>query len=512
MKKKKPVKTEAIRQDRNTPESPVKRILIPLIDKHPWIVPLSLFSLSFFFRLHFRNDGLFHHDEVLLAGAVEGSLEKRQLLGTINGRYGTVLLNLLFYAPYKWITGHNSERIIVFTAILSGGLLAAVLYDLVREWCEDRVAAFFSSAFITFNFLFLTTSTIGKEHTHQILFLALAFRLFHRGARTSSDAFKILGSASFAFALTVHESTMPLTPVFIVYLLLVNRSGNSDRRTDFRDLAILCALLAVPFVLYLGGILRKTLTVKDTATVSFLGLISPVFPIALRDLIAVTGIVPAALALVGIWANRKRRSVVIPGVLWVLLIFYYGNTSGYAPRHLILVVLPISILGGMGAGTIVGKVKHPPLQAACGLLLLFAVCGYGIYRSYPLISFRKNYCGPKKMAEFVKEKTEPEATVITMDEAVHIRYYAGRNVLTHPVAEYEANREFVESVRAMALSGRAFYINSTAFSYDYGKHFEMLMAENFRFFFVGEVIDEDFHRPELGLALFRNRLFRIVPK
>lgn len=496
----------------SVPETAPSRMLGPLVDAHPWIVPLALFSLSFFYRLHFMNDGLFHHDEVLLAEAVEGSLENRQLLGTINGRYGTVLLNILFYAPYKWITGNGSEKTIVFTAILSGGFLAAAIYALVLEWCRDRASGFFSSVFLSFNYLFLTTSTTGKEHTHQILFVALAFWLFHRGARTASPALKILGSASFAFALAVHESTIPLIPVFVAYIVLVNRTVNRDIKGQILDLAVLCSLLAVPFIFYLGGILYKTLTSKGSSIVSFVGLFSPILPVAMRNLFTATGIALDVLLLVGIAANVRNLHIVIPSVLWLLLFFYYANTSGFTPRHLIPILLPIAILGGMGAGFLVRKVKRSPLQAVAGLFVILAVCGYGIHRSYPLIDFRKDYCGPKEMAEFVRANTEPDATVITMDESVYIRYYAEREVMSHPLGDYAANRDFVEGVRKMSLSGRRFYVNSTAFSYDPMKHFERLMTENFHFLCVGEVMDEQFLRPELEFKTCSNKLFRLYPR
>jgi hypothetical protein len=311
--------------------------------------------------------------------------------------------------------------------------------------------------------------------------------------------------------MTIHESTIPLIPVFVASLFLANRSGNGDWKTKLWDVVILFALLAVPTMLYLGRILFQTLTVENTATVTFLGPFSPIFPKAMGDFLGVTGIAREGLAIVGIASNTKRWNLVVPAVLWLLLIFYYGNTSGYSPRHLILMVLLMSILGGIGAGFLVGKVRHPLLQAATGLFLVLVVCGYGIHKSYPLINFRKDCCGPKKMAEFVKANTEPDATVITMDESVHIEYYGNRNVMTHPVAEYDANREFVERVRTMALSGRKVYVNSTAFSYDYMMHFQKLMLENFRFLYVGEVLDEDYHRPELGFTRFNNKLFRIVP-
>jgi hypothetical protein len=95
---------------------------------------------------------------------------------------------------------------------------------------------------------------------------------------------------------------------------------------------------------------------------------------------------------------------------------------------------------------------------------------------------------------------------------VFIEYYARRKVLTHPVVELEPNRRFVEELLAIAKSGRRVYVNSTAFSYDYQQHFRRLVLEKFHVVPVGEVQDEDYHRPELLFKTFPNRLFRIVPK
>jgi hypothetical protein len=37
-------------------------------------------------------------------------------------------------------------------------------------------------------------------------------------------------------------------------------------------------------------------------------------------------------------------------------------------------------------------------------------------------------------------------------------------------------------------------------------------VEKFQFLIIGEVVDEQYKRPELGFKLFNNKLFRIVPK
>jgi hypothetical protein len=482
------------------------------LDRFPWLPPLSLFSVSFVFRLYFMNEGLFHHDEIWIAKAVERLFGKSELIGAVNGRYGTVFLNAVLYGPYRFLTGGTAEKVVPFTAIVTGALLVTTVYFLVREFVEDRLSAFLAGLFLNFNFLFLTQSTTGKENVPNALFAAIAILLFVRGAKRNSLALKIFGFASLSFSLTVHEAGIPLIPVFLAFLILFDGTYAKDWKTPLLDLTIALLFVAAPFLLYLDKVFFRYLTVRSSDTAFFEGLITPVLGIATGHLVRICGLPLLALAAAGIAAVAKNWKVLFPLTLWTLLLFYYGNLSGYVARYLLYVVIPIAVLAGIGSGALLRRLKGTEWKLAGAAVIGFMVCAHGIYNAYPLIHFRKDYCGPKRMALYVRAATEPDAVVVTMDENVHIAYYAGRDVLSHPVADYEQNRDFVGNVRGMALAGKKVYVNLTAFSYDPQGHFQRLMLENFRFLPVGEVLDEDYHRPELSFTRFQNRLFRIIPK
>jgi len=476
-----------------------------------WTVPLALFALSFLFRLPFMNQGLFHHDEVLLARAVEGTVARLQLVGEFNGRYGAVLLNALIYAPYRALSGLGSERVILSLSLVSGALLAAVLYLLVLELAGRRYPAALAALFFSFNYLFLTTSTTGKENTLQAFFAVLALWLVVRGAKRGSWRLKLLSFAAFAFSLTIHEVGITLAPIFVLLLVLHGWTRTPRVPAALRDIAGFAAFAAIPWFLYLGDVFRRTLVTRDTATAAFAGFFSPTLSLAVRDLVAACGLVALGLALAGVVALRRRPRVLVPVFLWASLILYYGNVTTYAPRYLIYVVMPVAILCGFGAAALLQWVRPAWGRWLAAATLVAAICGSGVARAYPLIDFRRGYCGPKQMARFVAAKTEPDAVVITMDESVFIEYYGRRRTLLHPVGDCGQQRAFVSRIRSMALSGRRLYVNSTAFTYDDSGCFTQAMLDSLQFKRIGDVLDEDYHRPELGSRRFTNQLLRILP-
>ena len=499
----------------SAPSAPGRHPIREILESSPWILPILLFLLSLGFRWVFVNAGMFHHDEVLLARAVEASAETGRLTGYFTGRYGAVLLNLLAYLPYKAATGLGAERVVPFVAILTGALLVGCMYLFVLEVTGRKLAAVMASLFLNFNFLFLTTSTTGKENTSQLFFAVLGLHLLLSGTARGSWPRKTAGAAAFAFSLTVHESGILLIPIAVLFLL-----QGLDRSRGVKELvldtALLLVITAIPFALYLGDLIVAQITARNPqalpGSTGFAGLFSPILGIAFQDLYAITRVPLLFLAAAGIVALVRKPLLLCPFLLWVLLIFYFGNVSSYGPRYLLVPLVPFVILGGIGGDRIAGHVQSAYLRGAAMAGILLLVCGLGIADAYPLIRFRSNYCGPKRMAEFVRERTEPDAIILTMDESVFIEYYAKRKVLIHPVSEDEPNRKFVEEVLALARSGKTVYVNSTAFSYDYQRHFQRLVLENFHVIPVGEVLDEDYHRPELRFATFPNRLFRIVPR
>jgi hypothetical protein len=73
--------------------------------RHQLVAAGFLFALALGLRIPYVHPGLLHHDEAVLADAVERSYEQRTLLPTVAGRYGVVALNLAAYAPWHAVTG-----------------------------------------------------------------------------------------------------------------------------------------------------------------------------------------------------------------------------------------------------------------------------------------------------------------------------------------------------------------------------------------------------------------------
>ncbi len=499
--------------DRSPPACRENRFLPDL----PWsaadrILLVSIVLVSFLLRLRFLNEGLFHPDEVALARAVEGSWDSGTLVSAFNGRYGSVVLNLLFYVPWHLATGLGAERIVPFTAALTGSLLAAAVYLLSRELFGSRTAAALSAFFLGFNFLCLTTSTTGKENTHGILFVTAGMYLLALGWRKGSRAIRYAGFALGALAATMHEATVPLLAVVLVLAACL---AFRDRRPDRNAALELFAgflILALPCIAVLRSVIVDAATSRGSSTIpAFRGIFSGILPHALGDLAAAAGWPLLLLAAAGAWAAKRYAWISLFLPAWLLLILYFGNVSTYTPRYLVHLMVPLSLLAGLAGGRLSDRIpsRAASLLAAAGLAA--AVCGYGLWNAYPLVSQRSAYSGPKRMALFARERTEPGAVIITMDASVFYDYYGKRAVESHPVSDEDANRRFVERLRGMAEAGKSLYVDTSAFSYDKEGGFYAHLSETFRLEPVGTVVGEGWNDSELAQDYFADTLYRLTP-
>lgn len=476
------------------------------------VIPGSLFVASLCVRLRYLNEGLFHPDEVALARAVEGSWDHGTLLGAFNGRYGSVLLNLLSYVPWHWVTGQNAERVVPFTAAVTGSLLVAAVYLLARELYEGRTAAILSALFLGFNFLSLSTSTTGKENTHSLFFLTAGMVLLAAGHRKRSAAHRYAGFASGAAALAMHEAVFPLLAVQMFFAACLAVRHRQPRGRFAGEMLAGLAIAAASCALYLGPVILDAATsTGSSSTPVFRGPFSGILPHVLGDLAVVVGWPFVPLAVLGVWAARRdpgRSLFLLP---WLLLILYYGNVSTYTPRYLVYLLVPLSLLAGSGGGFLVDGIGPRAVALPVAVGLGIAVGGYGIWNAYPLISNRSVYSGPKRMALYAKEKTERDAVIVTMDASVFYGYYGNRGTESHPVNDGRANRLFVEKLLGMAGSGKKLYVDTTAFSYDKEGVFEILLSGAFRLEPVGNVVGEEWNDSELKPEYFVNTLYRLRP-
>ncbi len=256
--------------------------------------------------------------------------------------------------------------------------------------------------------------------------------------------------------------------------------------------------------------MRNTQVVGSNST-TFLGLFSPLLSRALADAPPALGAAALALAGVGLVRAAASRDVALLGIApWLLVVLYFGNVSSYGPRYLLYVLPPVAVLAGAGAAWLVRRPPGRRARTALAVALLAAAAVPGVARAWPLLAARAAHSGPKAMALLVRERTEPDAVIVCMDDSVFLDYYAGRRTLTHPVGDPAAIAAFVHALKGRVQGGERVYLGSYAFTYDRWGHFKELVEAAFVLVPVGQVVNEWYYRPELEDVSFDDVLYRLA--
>ncbi len=468
-----------------------------------------VFILAFAVRLPLMNAGLFHHDEVQLARAVEGSFETSRLQPAVKGRYGAVLLDLALYAPWHAITGASAEHVVPFAGILGGALLVASLLLLAREMTGDDLAGWVAAAFGASSTVFLTSSSTGKENTPQLAFFVFAAWLVSRGARTRSVPLRLAGTVIFAFALTIHEGGAVLVPPFAMSLAVLGAIYRLGWRAIAVDVLTLGASTVVPLKISIWDEIQRNLLVGSNSA-TFGGLLSPTLPSALRDSVPALGGAALAFSAIGLFLAVRARSPVVAIAPWLLPFVYFANVSSYSARYLLYVLPPVAVLASLGATHLVRRYARGRDRWVAAVVVLVA-CAPGVARAYPLLSARASASGPKAMALLLKEVSEPDAVVACFtDDAVFIEYYAKRAVVANSVDDPAAFATYVRELTGWARRGvRVYMLESSALGYRYEPQYRYAVGSAFRLVPVAAGTNEWYYRPELKDVSFPDFVYRL---
>ena len=105
-----------------------------LRNKSGILVLLCLFLFSLILRLSFLNAGLFHHDSVQLAMAVEKSADEVIIHPVGGGRHGLVIVDTILFYFLSAFFGHSSAEFAVnFSSAFFGALAIPLLYLFAKE-------------------------------------------------------------------------------------------------------------------------------------------------------------------------------------------------------------------------------------------------------------------------------------------------------------------------------------------------------------------------------------------
>lgn len=486
-------------------------------ERLPLLVSVGgLFLVSLALRLYFQNDGLFLYDSVVLAQAVEDTLETGRLHGQINGRHGSVLFGLLAYLPDYLITGEASaERALLGANAFWSAAAVPALFFLGNSLLRNAGAAWIAAFLFSLSPIYLSVSTWAKPHGLEVFQIVASFALL-AGSRSRNTISRLLmASIVMGSAIFCREAALLLLPIYVLMYLQPEIAWRrpfvrvDPRVWSIRWLAAafmpLALLLAVSLWFYLGDVVLRTLTVESQNTVAFPLVPTPILWMALGDLAVQLTPLGIALSIVGVACLTRRANVFAFVVLgaWAAILYPVGNSPAYWPRLLAVLSPPFFLCLGLGASWLY---KRSRLVA---LLVVLFVGTHMLYTIVPILSYRRVFSGEKAQALWLREHVPAGGVVIAMDDSIFIDYYAGLETLEYPLGDPAATEKWIADLKERVLSGTPVYVINSTWNYDFTMDLRRGMSDHFHLEKVGTKVVEDYHRAALRDLRYRTTLQRL---
>lgn len=482
------------------------------------IIALFLAVIAFVFGLCFLNEGLFHFDTVVLAQALEKTYATHILQPAVQGRYGSVIVNLLVYFPF-YLAGQNADFALRLSSILFQALSISVLFLLINELLQDEFTALITALLFMVTPFYFIPNTYGKEHGLSMFVFLLSLYLLRKGIAKKSPILLSTSSFLIIFTITIREAMIITIPLYLFLYFQPEISPASWHVVVARERLStrwLCAVFA-PLVimgavilrLYLGELIINSFSVASSGYCKFSGLFSRVLGYAFEDLGYATPLfLLYVLSIFGIIMIILKKGIFLFlfFISWFSLILFFGNTSCYNSRCLDMVIIPVYVFSSYVLSALHKRKK------LIAITLVFFTSIYMYSKMLPLLVYRHMYNGQKHFALFVKEKTEPNAIIIACDDGPFIEYYGKREVVGAPQDNQEQVNKVVDKISLYLKKAVPVYLVGAAFRYDLKKLFRNSLNSRFLHLEVGRALTEDYHFPELQLHIYPQQLFKIEQK
>lgn len=482
-------------------------------------VVLVLVVVSLVARQALRNDGLFHHDAVKLAMAVEASHEAGRLMPMelqippVGGRYGLVLVNWGLYELTHVVNpAATTESVLLFSAALFGSIAVGLLYLVARMSGFGAMVSAGGAVLLSLDPIFFSETVGAKGHGLALaggLFGILLAQVAARGRAPVVAAFGglVLGLTGFVRV----SSVLAAAPAGLVLLFQTKRKARGSVVGAF---ALALGAAGAALVLVQLDWIRTFSRVTDYRIFdpSLIGL-------ALADVNR--ALTPAGwpLLVVGIVvAARERRP--LPLVLWMAGVFAYAaNLAQYSPRFLIEPLAVAGLLVAAGTHALLARWKIAYPAAIAALALVPYVLPLQSPTIWNVIAYRHHRIGNEVVGEWIARETPADAVVIAMDDAPFVQYYGQRATLSHPVPDpsdpamaEEEVRAFARQVYDLLEAGRPVYLLKTGLTYDPGGYVNRALGSIATLEEVARMESEDYHHNSIRSGRYEQVIFRLRPR
>ncbi|MFH1834845.1 MAG: glycosyltransferase family 39 protein [Methanobacteriota archaeon] len=498
-------------------------------EKKHILIPLAVFFLAFIVRFYFRGDGLFHTDSVIEALRVEATLRERSLNYMHPPGYpGQVILTTIFFAIHNLLTGTASaEFAATFASIFFGSLGVVMLYLLSKEVTGSETAALFSALILVVLPVHLSITTYAKNHGASSFTALYAFYLGFVGVRRNSFKIKLASSLLLGLSIAVRLSNILFLPFIVLVFWKDNFPVKIEKKGDLMKLrfphlrqSVSDALLAVVPALLILALLYSKLYITDglypilyagTQDSKFMGIQKYLLEMSFEWFMFSVTWPGLIIAIAGVPLLYKRAPYVAGLLfLWAVgLYLYLGNLRTISPRFMIPAIMPVILFMGYALATLY---ERKGLASIAAIAILFLLTGSMFAKIQPVLDFRHDYCGPCAVGRLVKEKTEPNAMIIVMDQYYHITYYGNRSATGHSNWATDLDGD-MKKYHEIISNGRPLYILTDGFGYDtQDRKFAQRLFSEFNIQPLETIQDDDWHRDTIFLQLHESSLFKVTEK
>lgn len=463
-----------------------------------------LFIIAFSFRLYYMSPGMFHIDTVQLASAVEKTLDTGIMQPAVSKSYGLVILNAVFYAIPHYIFGvASSISTLNFTSVLFGSLAIPLVFLFTKE-IFGKFAGISAALLFSFQPVFLSISTHGKDHAHAIFFILLAGWSLMKALNTDKNPYKILFGLSLGFSLFIRfPSILALIPFGLLYIIA---KEPKMERYSLRNVL----LISVPFLILLAGVLyfQYDSIMGQKEANDFLSFSNLNFDLARSFFHAFTsaGLFLSVYGIFSMLGRKKNEALALLLYSAVLFLFFSGFIS-VSLRFFTEFFLVASIF----AGYAVFHLREKYGIFAVVVLILVLISSFVSVQ--PVLSYRSQHATGNYLIDYMESITEKNALIVDYGDYVPYYEYASfRSAVSCPLTDdakmFSSQMEFIYSQK------RPIYISQACFAFGTEEQKKQLLSavkEKYSLKEAGRVRIDDFHKSEVSFDTGDYKIFKLIP-
>jgi len=475
---------------------------------------IFLFLFSFILRILLKPDCFFHADAIsfsedlksIASQGEQGEIKE----GVINS---LIILGLhILLNPFNFVL----EDIIIIDSILMASFSVVLLYLFVKRLTNNIFVSFISAFLFSLSPIFFSVSTSGMYHSTSAFFVILTAYFILIASQKDSIWLYILSGIFYGTAIGVRiTNVLFIFPFILIYFLNQKKEKISKIKFKKKDIINLSTIfvvsLVIAFVFYYkvfeSGIFFNEFLFELEYNKYILSPNLILFSLKLLSknfvywgwIIFILG--------VSFLVKKNKNILIILLTWWLSYFLYFGMVVTTKPSLYTIASIPLWIIIAYGflflSHLEINKLKFKKISIVILIILIINM----LFIIYPILKFRHDYCGPKEMALFFKENTEPNAIIFTEIFNRHVRFYGHRKNEV-----FSGLTNFQQEIDIATSNNKPIYVTETFLGFPGNEIATHILKNEYDLILIGKVSSENFNSASIRSRKFIEKLYRLEKK